>query len=230
MDRALARVVLSLAALGATVAASRDAHAGGRQLHGGPSAGFATLFGRDVALGASVGGHVGYGLTDAFRLYAVLDAPVGADANGPARYEWTACGIADKPKTTDNCSYRNAKDIYDETSANLRTLKPISLIWPILATDTVFVVDTPKAALPDWLAIDLDVAVRYDRVWLQAKNDDGMQFASGLGLVFRPDQWGSDKSPAYLKHANQDVKTEATVRSSRLTVALDIRDLKRELK
>lgn len=156
--------------------------------------------------------------------------PVGADANGPARYEWTACGIADKPKTTDNCSYRNAKDIYDETSANLRTLKPISLIWPILATDTVFVVDTPKAALPDWLAIDLDVAVRYDRVWLQAKNDDGMEFASGLGLVFRPDQWGSDKSPAYLKHANQDVKTEATVRSSRLTVALDIRDLKRELK
>ncbi|MFZ1431610.1 MAG: hypothetical protein WAS21_33225 [Geminicoccaceae bacterium] len=156
--------------------------------------------------------------------------PVGADANGPVRYEWTACGISDKPKTTDSCSYRGPADIYDETSANLRTLKPISLIWPILATDTVFVVETPKAALPDWLTIDLDVAIRYDRVWLQAKNDDAMEFASGFALVFRPDQWGGDKSPAYLKHANQDVKSEGTVRSSRLTVALDIRDLKREMK
>lgn len=34
--------------------------------------------GRDVALGGSVGGHLGYGLTDAFRLYGVVDAPVGA--------------------------------------------------------------------------------------------------------------------------------------------------------
>ena len=156
--------------------------------------------------------------------------PVGADANGPVRYEWTACGISDKPKTTDNCSYRGPADIYDETTANLRALKPISLIWPILATDTVFVVQTPKAGLPDWLTIDLDVAVRYDRVWLQAKNDDATAFGSGFALVFRPDQWGGDKSPAYLKHANQDVKAEGTVRSSRLTVALDIRDLKREMK
>ena len=145
-------------------------------------------------------------------------------------YKWAACGISDKPKTTDNCSYRKPEDIYDETTASLRTLKAITLSWPILSTDTVFVVQTPKAGLPDWLTLDLDVFVRYDKVWLQAKNDDAVAFGSGFALVFRPDQWGGDKSPAYLKHANQDVKTDVTLRSSRLTVALDIRDLKREMK
>ena len=158
--------------------------------------------------------------------------PVGVVEQDQAKvtYTWTACGISDKPKTTDNCSYRKPDDIYDETTASLRTLKAITLSWPILSTDTVFVVETPKAGLPDWLNLDLDVFVRYDKVWLQAKNDDAVAFGSGFALVFRPDQWGGDKSRAYLKHANQDVKTEVTLRSSRLTVALDIRDLKREMK
>ena len=57
--------------------------------------------------------------------------------------------------------------------------------------------------------------VRYDRVWLQAKNDDAMEFGSGFALVFRPDPWGGDKSPAYLERANQDVKSEGTARGAR---------------
>jgi hypothetical protein len=72
--------------------------------------------------------------------------------------------------------------------------------------------------------------VRYDRVWLEAKNDELNAFGSGVAIVFRPDQWGAEKSPAFLKHANQNVKSENTIRSSTLTIALDIRELKRELK
>jgi hypothetical protein len=156
--------------------------------------------------------------------------PSGTAVEGKVRYMWQACGIADKPKTTDNCSYREPADIYDETTASLRVLKPITLAWPILSSDTEFVVTTPKADLPDWLLIEFYTLVRYDRVWLEAKNDELNAFGSGVAIVFRPDQWGAEKSPAFLKHANQNVKSENTIRSSTLTIALDIRELKRELK
>lgn len=84
-------------------ALERDAHAGARQIHGGPAAGFATLIARDVSLGATVSGHLGYGITDAFRVYGSLDVPAGASIADGAFAVWpgAAVGVA---YTLDNLS------------------------------------------------------------------------------------------------------------------------------
>jgi hypothetical protein len=90
------RAALSLAALFASLAAPFEAWAGGRQLHGGPSAGGAVLAGRDVAVGGTVGGHLGFGLTDAFRVYGAVDVPLGASIADGAFSLWpgASAGVA----------------------------------------------------------------------------------------------------------------------------------------
>lgn len=95
MTRA-ALLAASLTATTAFVLIDRDALAGGRQLHGGPTGGAAVLLGRDVAIGGNVGAHLAYGITDAFRAYGSLDVAAGAGLSTGAFAIWPgiSAGIA----------------------------------------------------------------------------------------------------------------------------------------
>jgi hypothetical protein len=53
-------------------------HAGARQVHGGPLSGGALLLGTDLSLGGAISGQLGYGLSDAFRVYGTLEVPITA--------------------------------------------------------------------------------------------------------------------------------------------------------
>lgn len=77
----------------AVLACPSVASAGARQIHGGPTAGFATLIGRDLALGGAVGGHLGYGISDAFRVYGAIDLPAGASITDGAFTLWPGAAI-----------------------------------------------------------------------------------------------------------------------------------------
>jgi hypothetical protein len=80
----------------AVLACPRAASAGARQIHGGPTAGFAMLIGREFAIGGAVGGHLGYGISDAFRVYGSIDLPAGASISDGAFALWpgVAIGVA----------------------------------------------------------------------------------------------------------------------------------------
>lgn len=69
------------------------ASAGARQIHGGPTAGFATLIRSDLALGGAVGGQLGYGISDAFRVYGAIDLPAGASLTDGAWVLWPGAVI-----------------------------------------------------------------------------------------------------------------------------------------
>ena len=179
-----------------------------------------------------LGANIGFGSSSSSTVgsSAGTYTPTGTRlGSGALRYRWESCGLADKGSTRDECSYRKPEDIYDPTTARLRVLDVLSLTMPILSTDTQWIVNldrTPRSRLPDVLEFDLTFDVKFHAAALRKKKGEGDNFAAGFGLVFRPDQWGSDKSDASLRHATQSVKSYTESARFKVRVRRNIANLK----
>jgi hypothetical protein len=179
-----------------------------------------------------LGANIGFGSSSSSTVSSSAETytPTGTRLrNGAMRYRWDSCGIADKGSTRDDCSYRKPEDIYDPTTARLRVLDPLSLTMPILNTDTQWIVNlsrTPRSQLPDVLEFDLTFDVKFHAAAIRKKSGQADDFGAGFGLVFRPDQWGSDKSDAYIRHATQTVKGYREEARFKVRVKLNIENLK----
>ncbi len=156
----------------------------------------------------------------------------GGFEKGGASYSWEGCGLAVTVSTIDNCTYSGALDMWDEDTASLRNMKDISLTMPLMITDTLFVVDTPKARLQDSLTLNINVAAvlhGISTIKNSANNSTWDEFATGFTYVFRPDKWDVNESLEDQTHIRNNL-TEKTkhvaIASFTINLNLDIAQLK----
>ncbi|MBK9949174.1 MAG: hypothetical protein IPP12_18600 [Nitrospira sp.] len=153
-------------------------------------------------LGADISESKGSNFNFQAREYEVSGGrgPAEHEAFGSVQYEWHACGIADKLKTTENCTYATPVDLFDQETLGLRKIPKIAQSMRGLETRTVLKARIPVSGLSDRQMINIDVAVQLHMVNLVAstkqntKNKDWNDFKAGFTYVFRPDLWDFDKS------------------------------------
>lgn len=153
-------------------------------------------------LGAGVSETKGSNFNFQAREYEVSGGrgPAGHEAHGSVQYEWHACGIADKVKTTENCTYATPVDLFDKETLGLRKLPKITQSMRGLETRTVLKTFIPVSGLGDRQMIIFDVAVQLHMVQMvpstkqNTTNKDWNDFKAGLTYIFRPDLWDFDKS------------------------------------
>ena len=178
------------------------------------------------------GADIGFGSSSSQTVSSSAETytPTGTDlGRGAVRYRWDSCGLSDKGSSRDDCSYRKPVDMYDPTTARMRALDVLSVSMPILNTDTQWVINldrTPLRTLPDVLEFDLNFNVKFHTVQIIEKEGGGDDFAAGFAIVFRPDQWGSEKSPAYVRHATTERKPWFSDEQYKVRVRLNIENLK----
>ena len=156
--------------------------------------------------------------------------PTGSDlGNGAVRYRWDSCDLSAEGVSRDNCSYRKPEDMYDPTTARMRARDVLSVSMPILNTDTQWLINldrTPLRTLPDVLEFDLNFNVKFHTVQIVEKEEEGDTFAAGLARIFRPDLWGAERSPAYVRHATTERKPWFADEQYKVRVRLNIENLK----
>ncbi len=153
-------------------------------------------------LGAGVSETKGSNFNFQAREYEVSGGrgPAGHEAHGSVQYEWHACGIADKVKTTENCTYATPVDLFDKETLGLRKLPKITQSMRGLETRTMLKTFIPVSGLGDRQMIIFDVAVQLHMVQMvpstkqNTTNKDWNDFKAGLTYIFRPDLWDFDKS------------------------------------
>ncbi len=157
----------------------------------------------DEIVGADMSESKGSNFNFQSREYEVSGGrgPAEDEAFGSVQYLWHGCGLADKPKTTENCTYTTPVDLYDEATQSLRKIPKIAQALRGLETRTVL-----KTRIPvDWglssrQQINFDVAVQLHMVKIlpsttkNTKNKGWNDFKAGFTYVFRPDLWDFDKS------------------------------------
>lgn len=172
----------------------------------------------------SVGRNVNFSSLD-YRVSGGFD-------RGGASYDWEGCGLAVTVSTIDNCTYSGPLDLWDEDSASLRNMKDISLTMPLMITDSLFVVDTPKSQLQDSLNLNINVGVVLHAVTTtknSANNSDWDEFATGFTYVFRPDKWDFNESLEDQTHIRNNLTERTpynTPASFTINLSLDITQLK----
>lgn len=156
----------------------------------------------------------------------------GGFEKGGASYSWEGCGLAVTVSTIDNCTYSSALDLWDEDTASLRNMKDISLTMPLVITDTLFVVDTPKARLQDSLNLSINIAAvlhGISTIKNSPNNSTWDEFATGFTYVFRPDKWDVNESLEDQTHIRNNL-TEKTrhgaIAGFTINLNLDISQLK----
>ncbi|MEM6846476.1 MAG: hypothetical protein AAF580_00170 [Pseudomonadota bacterium] len=180
----------------------------------------------------TLGAHFGFGSSSSHTVSASAQiyTPTGTDlGSGAVRYRWDSCDLSAKGVSGDNCSYRKPEDMYDPTTARMRALDVLSVSMPILNTDTQWVINldrTPLRTLPDVLEFDLNFNVKFHTVQIVEKEAEGGNFAAGLAMILRPDRWGSQRSPAYVRNATTERKPWFADEQYKVRVRLNIQNLK----
>lgn len=124
----------------------------------------------------------------------------GPQMIGSLQYEWDSCALADKPKSTEPCTYEKPVDLYDSETLSLRKIPLIAHSLTGMETVTVFKNRFPREGLwsnvPIYLSIDVQLhAVKVVRSTKNnTKNKDWEDFKAGFTYVWRPDLWDTDKS------------------------------------
>lgn len=119
---------------------------------------------------------------------------------GTVQYEWDAQGIAAAPKRTDNRTYDSPVDLYDPETMQLRRIPIIAHNLPGITTRTIFGTFFPQEALPDQLALQMEITVQTHMVKIMktteenTKNKNWEDFKAGFTYVFRPDLWDFEES------------------------------------
>ncbi len=169
------------------------------------------------------------------REYEVSGQHVGDPRFGNLQYVWDSCGLADKPKSTEECTYEGPVDLFDKETLSLRKIKKIAQAMPGLETRTVYQARIPRSGLSSRQMVNFDVHVQAHMVKLlrttreNTKNKDWNDFVAGFTYVFRPDLWDFNES-----FENQRIIKEARFKpvgftfdkTFRIWLWIDIEDLK----
>ncbi|MBS0155887.1 MAG: hypothetical protein JSS38_14925 [Nitrospira sp.] len=155
----------------------------------------------DELVGVDVSKSQGSNFNFQSREYEVSGGrgPATDESFGSVQYEWHGCGLADKPKTTENCTYATPVDLFDNESLSLRKIPKIAQSLRGLETRTVLKTRIPVSGLSSRQVINFDVAVRLHMAKVvrstkdNTKNKDWNDFKAGITYVFRPDLWDFDK-------------------------------------
>ncbi|ULA65163.1 MAG: conserved exported protein of unknown function [Nitrospira sp.] len=153
-------------------------------------------------LGADISESKGSNFNFQAREYEVSGGrgPADDESFGSIQYDWHGCGLADKTKTTKNCTYATPVDLFDKETLSLREIPKIAQSMSGLQTRTVLKTRIPVEGLSDRQFISIDVAVQLHMAKVvrstkkNTKNKGWNDFKAGFTYLFRPDLWDFDKS------------------------------------
>lgn len=158
-----------------------------------------------------------------------------------AKYTWTGCGLANVPTNRNNCVYNSPSDLWENDGSYFRDLKPVTVDFNLLETDTTFKVLEDPNKLDQWLPIKLTYEVELHTVSVDRSADDG-DFEEKLGDAFvptilaapklfvSPEKWNKEGLEVIVKNdIYERVPATATVRME-TTLFLHIEQLKPYLK
>lgn len=159
----------------------------------------------------------------------------GPSVIGSMQYEWDSCGLADKPKTDEACTYSSPVDFYDEATSGLRKIPLIAQALTGLETVTIFKNRFPKQGLSSNVQIHLVIDVQFhavkivERGPLEAATENTQGFLEGLTFPFQPQLWDFGaplEDQTVIKNALQTPIGTTLDRSFVITMHLNVDDLK----